>query len=424
MTLLCIGLNHKTAPIALRERLAFDGATLSRALRDLLLLPGISEAMILSTCNRVEVIALVPDAHLGEQAIRTFLANARDIAAEEFTEHLYVHQSTGAVRHLFRVASSLDSMIVGEPQILGQIKDAYRLALDEEATGKILNRLLEKAFSVAKSVRNETRIAERAVSVSYAAVELAGKIFADLSRHSMMLVGAGEMGQLAARHLHQAGAKGLVITSRTFDRAVELARDLDGTPVEFERFPSRLEGADIVICAGAATEYIIDRACVEAAMRKRKHRPMFFIDISVPRNIDPATNKVENVYLYDIDDLEGVVEANLKEREQEARKAEKIIAAEVSRFCGWMDSLDVEPTIAAVREKVELIRKGELQKTFTSVKDLTPEQRQRIEALTGAIVNKVLHGPFTYLKSAGENGGSASDTALVRRIFGIEEEEE
>jgi len=360
-----VGLNHRSAPVEIRERLAFPADTIGHALRGLVEKDGIDEGVIVSTCNRVEVCALAGEGYRGTQAIKEFLSSYHGMPLTELSDYLYHHIEEEAVRHLFRVSSSLDSMVLGEPQILGQIKDAYGYACEFQSIGPVLDKFFAKAFSVAKRVRTETRVANSAVSVSYAAVELARKILGDLKDKTVMLIGAGEMCELAARHLLSAGAKGILVTNRTFERAVRLAEEFDGTPVRFDELPTHLKRADIVLSSTGAPHFILKREDVEEVIRIRRNRPMFFIDMAVPRDIDPDANQIDNVYVYDIDDLNNVIETNLEERQREAARAEEIVIAEVTGFRRWLESQQVTPTIVSLRKKFEEIKEAEVAKALS-----------------------------------------------------------
>jgi glutamyl-tRNA reductase len=376
--------------------------------------------VILSTCNRVEVVASTIDGDLAVETLTDFLAAGEHIARDALAEHLSVYRGREAVRHLFRVAASLDSMVVGEPQILGQLKDFYGRAATLGSAGTVLHRCFHKSFSVAKRIRSETGIASKAVSVSSAAVELACKIFDRLEDKTAMLVGAGTMSELAARHLLAHGVRSLIVTNRTFDRAVELAREFRGTPVPFEDFRRYLQMADVIIGSTAAEEYILTPTLVHEVLRERKYRPFFLIDMSVPRNFDPAINAIDNVYLYDIDDLGGVAAVNRDERGREAEKAEAIVEAEVDAFWKWLASLDAVPTIVALRDKVEAIRRAELAKVLATLPGLSEADRGTLEAMTSAIVNKILHAPITHLKQH-DRQREAFYLAAARQLFDIEE---
>ncbi len=421
--ILIVGVNHRSAPVEVREHVAINNGALEGSLQRLLAVPSIEEGVILSTCNRVEVIAASTDGDHAVEALTDFLAVDEHLPRERLAEHLSVYRGREAVRHLFRVAASLDSMVVGEPQILGQLKDFYNRAATVGTAGTVLHRCFHKSFSVAKRVRTETGVASKAVSVSSAAVELACKIFDRLEDKTAMLIGAGTMSELAARHLLAHGVHGMLVTNRTFDRAVELARDFHGTPVPFEEFPNYLHMADMVIGSTAADEFILTPAIVHEVLRQRKYRPVFLIDMSVPRNFDPRINDIDNVYLYDIDDLGGVASENLDERTREAEKAEAIVEEEIDTFWRWLASLEAVPTIVALRDKIEAIRKAELEKTLAAFAEITPAQRQALDAMTSAIVNKILHAPITHLKQQ-DRQEEALYLAAARKLFDIEQPED
>ncbi|NGZ04186.1 MAG: glutamyl-tRNA reductase, partial [Nitrospira sp. WS238] len=342
MHLIVVGLSHKTAPVEIRERLAVPESRLGEALTRLRSYSGIKEGILLSTCNRVEVYSVVDDVDTGYGRIQEFLADTHlSLSSEQLTPHLYWHTGDRAIAHLFRVAASLDSMIIGESQILGQLKDAFEVALAHKTTGVIMNKVVKKAISVAKRVRTETKIAEMAVSVSYAAVELAKKIFSNLNEKTVLLVGAGEMAKLAAKHLIANGVGHVRITTRTPQHAVDLADKFGGTAVPFDQFKDDMAAADIVLVSTGAAHYLVGAEDVHRAVRERMNRPMFLIDISVPRNIDPAVRHVDNAFLFDIDDLKHRVEQNRAERVQEAEKAERMVLDEVTTILDWMKSLEV-----------------------------------------------------------------------------------
>jgi glutamyl-tRNA reductase len=327
-----------------------------------------------------------------------------------------------AVKHVFRVASSLDSMVVGEPQILGQLKDAFDFALEKKATGVLLNRLLKKSISVAKRVRTETRIAESAVSISFAAVELAKKIFTDLSGKSFMLLGAGEMAELAAKHMMNNGVQDIVVANRTYERGCELAREFSGHAIRFDDFPERLIHTDIVICSTGAPAYVLLKEHMQKAMKARKQKPVFLIDISVPRNIDPAINDMDNVYLYNVDDLNDVVDTNKQERQKEAEKAEMIVEEEIGTFRKWMSTLDAVPTVVALREKAEAVRKDELERFFNRFPALGEKEKKAIEGLAGAIMNKLIHGPTVALREDAEDRDIL--IAVIKKLYGLNGEDD
>ncbi len=420
MKIFVVGLNHKVADVEVREKLAFNGPKLEEGLMRFRELPEIQEAIILSTCNRVELYANVNDAAKASESVKAFLAEFHNINRTSLDTALYIYDDISAVRHVFRVASSLDSMVVGEPQILGQLKDAFDLALSKKTTGILLNRLMKKAISVAKRVRTETRIAENAVSISFAAVELAKKIFTDLSTRVFMLLGAGEMAELAAKHLISNGVKEVLVSNRTFERACELAEEFHGRPVRFEDFIQEMARTDIIICSTGAPHYILTKTQMHKVMKERKQRQVFIIDISVPRNIDPEINDLANVYLYNVDDLQGVVDSNMFERQKEAQKAENIIEEEIETFLKWLASLDSVPTIIALREKAEEVRKEELDKLFHKIQGIGEKDKEAIEYMATAIMNKLIHPPTAALKEDSENKDIL--VATIKRLYGIEGE--
>jgi glutamyl-tRNA reductase len=418
--LLIVGLNHRTTPVALREQLAFPETALGASLGQLKSVAGVHEAAIISTCNRIEVVACIA----GEPAdvgggIEAFLAREREVERSAFAHHLYVHHGRAAVRHLFRVAASLDSMVVGEPQILGQMKNLYAEAASVGTSGLVLHKAFHRSFAVAKRVRTETGIASKAVSVASVAVDLTRTIFETLEDKTVMLVGAGKMSQLVARHLKARGAGDIVVTTRTFDHAVALAREFNGTPIPFERLAESLKLADVVIGSAGAADYLVGASVVQEVLRARKQRPMFFIDMAVPRNFDPAINDLDNVYLYDMDDLARTRAGNADEREREAVRAEAIVESEVERFCRWLDGLEVVPTIVALRGKIEAIRQSELEKALASLQDQAPRHRALLDSLSSSIVNKILHAPLASLKREGA-ADQPDLAASVRRLFDLE----
>jgi glutamyl-tRNA reductase len=420
MKVFVVGLNHKIADVDVREKLAFNGPKLEEGLTKFKELPEVQEAIILSTCNRVELYANVRDAVKASESVKTFLSEFHNINRESLNDALYIYDDIKAVGHIFRVASSLDSMVIGEPQILGQLKDAFELAHKKKTTGILLNRLMKKAISVAKRVRTETRIAENAVSISFAAVELAKKIFTDLSKKVFMLLGAGEMAELAAKHLISNGVKEVIVSNRTYERACELAKEFNGRPVRFDDFIHEMIRADIVICSTGASDYVLKKSQMQKVMKERKQRPVFIIDISVPRNIDPETNDLDNVYLYNIDDLQGVVDANRFERQKEAEKAERLVEEEVETFFKWQSSLDSVPTIIALREKAEEIKKEELDKLLSKFPGIGEKEKKAIEYMAAAITNKLIHPPTAALKEDFEDKDIM--VATIKRLYGIDGE--
>lgn len=422
MKVFVAGLNHKVADVDVREKLAFNGPKLEEGLTRFRELPEVHEAIILSTCNRVELYANVKDNQRAAEAVKTFLSEFHNINRSSLDTGLYIYEGTDAVRHIFRVASSLDSMVVGEPQILGQLKDAFELALSQKTTGILLNKLMKKAISVAKRVRTETRIAENAVSISFAAVELAKKIFTDLSKRVFMLLGAGEMAELAAKHLISGGVKEVLVSNRTYERACDLAKEFNGKPVRFDEFINEMARADIVICSTGAPDYIVSKSQMQKVMKERKQRQVFLIDISVPRNIDPEINDLDNVYLYNVDDLQGVIDSNLFERKKEAGKAEKIVDEELEIFLKWQSTLDSVPTIIAIREKAEEIKQEELDKLFHKITGMGEKEREAIEYMAAALINKMIHPPTAALKEDSEDKDVL--VATIRKLYGIDGKKE
>ncbi|MCL2760255.1 MAG: glutamyl-tRNA reductase [Desulfuromonadales bacterium] len=417
MNIVVVGLSHKTAPVEVREKVAFAPTHMEEPLNTLVSLEDITEGVIVSTCNRVEIYATTQDIAAGTARIKRFFADYHKVDIEKLDQHFYSYHGEEAIKHVFRVASSLDSMVVGEPQILGQIKTAYGYAAEYKSSGIILNRFLHKAFSVAKRVRTETKIASSAVSVAFAAVELARKIFNDLSDKTVMLIGAGEMCELAAKHFLNNGVRGIFVTNRTFERAESLAEEFDGKAVRFEDLFDQLHKADIVLSSTGAPYTIIGPSDLNEVMKRRKHKPMFFIDIAIPRDIDPAVNGVENVYLYTVDDLNGVVESNIEQRKKEAEKAEEIVNQEIGQFFKWLSSLEVTPTIVALRKKFDEIRKAEIEKTLSGWKDIPPDAGKKLEAATMAMMNKLLHHPISTLKQSGQGGRTALYVDALRGLF-------
>jgi len=421
MKVLVAGLNHNTAGIEVREKVAFNGSKLQEGLVELKNLPHVDEVVILSTCNRMELYAGVKDTEKASESIKTFISGFHNIDRSLLDKAIYVYDDVDAVRHIFRVASSLDSMVIGEPQILGQLKEAFEFALEKKTTGILLNKLMKKAISVAKRVRSETRIAENAVSISFAAVELAKKIFTDLSAKVFMLLGAGEMAELAAKHLMSNGVREVIVANRRYERACELAKEFSGKPVALDNFLREMVHSDIVICSTGAPNYIVVKEQMQKVMKERKQRQVFIIDISVPRNIDPKINDLDNVYLYNIDDLQGIVDANMFERKKEAEKAERIIEEEIEPFFQWLSSLDSVPTIVALREKMEKIKNDEIEKLLNRFPDLDEKQRKAIEYMASSIVNKLIHPPTIALKKDSEDRDLI--VAIIKKLYDIDDEE-
>jgi len=396
-SIVLLGVNHKTTPLEIREKLALSDGY-EDPLRALGSLEGPKEYYLLSTCNRVEVLYTTENpGETKNQVLDLLFSNA--VSKSDLDRFVYHYEDEEAVQHLLKVASSLDSMIVGEAQILGQLKEAYRYASNQKTSGLILNKLLHKSFFVAKRVRTETRIGANAVSISYAAVELARKIFGQLDNKTVMLVGAGEMAELAAEHLVGQGVANVVVANRTLERAVKLARRYNGQAVSLDELIDQLEHVDIIISSTGATGTILNKDDVKPVMRERRNKPLFFIDIAVPRDLDPNINDLDNVYLYDIDDLNNVVEMNKTERDLEAVKAERIVAEETLKFSHWLDGMEVNPTIVDLRKMADEICRGELDKTVGQLHNITPKEQKSIEIMASAIISKMLHNPLQYLKS-------------------------
>jgi glutamyl-tRNA reductase len=413
--------NHRTAPVEVRERLAFREETLPGALADLRSREGVDEALILSTCNRVEIAVTADENCDARPIVDAFLAEQKGAVPASIEEHLYRCEGREAIHHLFRVASSLDSMVIGEPQILGQLKAAYGVAKSSGAVHGPLEGLLARAFGVAKRVRSETGIGQMAVSVSYAAVELARKIFGSLARHSILIVGAGKMSELAARHLRRSGASDVFVTNRTRERAEEMARLFDGTVVDYAQFTSALPKIDILIASSAAPHFILSREDMLRVIAARRNRPMFLIDIAVPRNIEPAVNEIDNVFLYDIDDLQEVVNSNLRERMKEASHAEDIVAEETERMMARLKTAEVTPTIVGLQAQLEQIRAAEMDRVRRKYGPFTPQQEEAMEALTRGIVNKVAHGPISELRNHAGRPDGDRVIAAFRKAFHLQE---
>ncbi|GAC1430787.1 MAG: glutamyl-tRNA reductase [Terriglobales bacterium] len=413
-----IGVNHKSAPVEVRERLDIPGSRISEALKRLVGHPGVDEGLILCTCNRVEVLAQTKN---GLTDLRGFLREYFSLDPTAYEPLLYEYSEREAVRHLFRVASSLDSMVLGEPQILGQVKEAYATARAVGAVHSNLDLLLTRAFAVAKRVRTETAIGSSSVSVASVAVELAKKIFGSLEGRQVCLVGAGKMSELAARHLLAHGAESIFVASRTHDRAVELANTFSGKAIYFEELYDHCDRADIVITATGSPHAIFRREHGELFLSRRKNRPMFFIDIAVPRDVDPEMNKLDGIFVYDIDDLQQATSVHIADRRREATRAEEIIESEVERFQSRLQTLEVVPTIVSFQEHIETIRQAEIDRVRGRLGMLSPEQELAIETLTRGIVNKIMHTPITTLKTAARDAEATTLIDVFRRIFNLQD---
>jgi glutamyl-tRNA reductase len=387
MHLTLVGLSHKTAPVEIRETLTFPASRLADAFSRLTCGSQVAEAVILSTCNRTEIYAVTAGADEGVASIVEFLCEYHGLDRSALEPYLYVTQGGAVVRHLFRVVASLDSMVVGEAQILGQVKEAYDHAFEAGATGRVMNKLFRQSFEVGKRVRTETAIGEAAVSISYAAVELARKVFDSLAGRTVLILGAGQMSELTATHLVSQGVRTVLVANRTYEHAVELAERFDGEAIRYDDLFERMLDADIVISSTAATHHVVKRADIAAVMKRRPGRPLFLIDIAVPRDIEPGVNGVRDVFLYDIDDLNGVVTSNLEERKREARRAEDIIDDELSAFARWLEGMEVVPTVAAIRARAEQLRAEEMSKALRRLDGLSEREIATVEALTQSIVS-------------------------------------
>ena len=421
MRLFITGMNHRTAPVEVRERLAFEEHALPAALGILKGRPGLLEGMILSTCNRVEITVTADEQADAEAVVEVFLAESRAVERNWVSPYLYRHDGADAIRHLFRVASSLDSMVVGEPQILGQLKDAYTLAKECGAISGFLDLVLTRAFNVAKRVRSETDIGQSAVSVSYAAVELAKEIFDSLGSKRVLVVGAGKMAESAARHLRRAGVSEILVTNRTRERAEAMAEDVQGRVVDYEKFATAVADVDIVIASSGAPHFIITKEQMKGVIGRRRNRPMFLIDIAVPRNIEPQVNELESVFLYDIDDLQKVVDTNLKGRIEVAGEAEEIIREEVERMVLRLKTREVTPTIVSLQEQLEVVRSAEIDRMRGKLGSLTPQQEEAIQAITRGIINKIAHGPITELRKQAAEPSGIHLVSTIRKLFRLGE---
>ena len=425
MKIILVGLNHRSAPLEVRERVAVDDV--GPPLRLLMTSDEIDEAVLVSTCNRVEVIALTRSLEAARNRLRSFfrgdLEGGNPDDGSQLEDHLYEFTEAEAMRHVLRVSSALDSMVIGEPQILGQMKEAYRAAAECNASGPILNRLFQHAFTTAKRVRTETRVAERPVSVARVAVDLARQIFEDFSDKQVVLIGAGEMIEAALTALRSAGVESIAVANRTPERASDLAVRFEATAHGLEELPELLVEADIVLSCIGGDRPILTRDLVKAALRQRRHRPIFVIDIGVPRNAEPEINKLDNVYLYDIDDLGAVSEQNAEQRRRETVRAEALVVEEQLRFDGWFVGLRAVPTIKHLRKHVEEIRRGEVDKMLAKL-ELGESERERVESLTRSIVNKILHAPLSRLKREAEREEGIAYLETTRALFGLDEKSE
>ncbi len=418
MSVIVLGLSHKTAPLEVRERFAIGGDASEAVYDELIRRPSIDEICILSTCNRVEFMVRGDLTRDPIQEILSLLGS-RSLPVREAEPYLYRHADREAVRHVFRVAASLDSMVVGEPQILGQVKEAYNRAKRVGAINGPLDHLLTAAFRVAKRVRQETGIGRMAVSISYVAVELARKIFGDLDGLSILIIGAGKMSELTARHLRSAGAENIFVVNRTFERAQELAAMFRGEAVPYEKLFELLTRVDIVISSTGSPDYILTKEAAQRVIAARKNRPIFFVDIAVPRDIDPDINHIDDMFVYDIDDLQQVADANIKQRQKEAEQAEAIVTEEVDKAMRRIKSHAVAPTIVSLNRRLEELREAEILRHRSRLGDLTPEQEKALEALTRSLMNKVAHQPIIEMKHLADHPDGLRFVEFVKRAFNL-----
>jgi glutamyl-tRNA reductase len=427
MNILLIGLSHRTAPLEIRERLTFTPATLRSALTHFdsmhpqAHLEDVREGAILSTCNRLEVYTLVRKPQVAQAAIIKFLGRARDVSPELFAGHLYIRRDHEAVHHLMRVASGLDSLVLGEPQILGQITEAYEAALSQGAVATVLSTLFRAAIHTGKRARTETTIGVNAASVSSVAANTAQQLLGNLSQRKVLLIGAGEMGAIAARALLKRGAMNIAVANRTYQNAVQLAEEFHGKALTFQQLPPALAEADIIIASTGAPHTILNRKLLEPLMATRQERPLFIIDIAVPRDVDPDVTELPNVHLRDIDSLQAQADDNMAERTAEIPNVEKIVDEEAGQFLAWYDTLGVVPTITAMRDQVEQLRRSELDRLFNRL-ELDEQQRNLIDRMSHRLVNKILHEPTTRLKKEAANGTGVAYTSAMRYLFALDQE--
>ncbi|MGG1575346.1 glutamyl-tRNA reductase [Fictibacillus sp. NRS-1165] len=422
MHILVVGLNYKTAPVEIREKVSFNSNEMDHALKALRERKSVLECTIVSTCNRTEVYAVVDQIHTGRYYLKSFLAEWFSIDSNDLNPFLFIREEEIAVEHLFRVAAGLDSMVLGETQILGQVRDSFLLAQQVGTTGTIFNQLFKQAITLAKRSHSETEIGENAVSVSYAAVELAKKIFGGLEKKDILIVGAGKMGELTAKHLHSNGVASVHVVNRTFEKAAELAARFQGAAYPMEQMTAMLAHADIVITSTGSDSYVITKEMVQSVLKQRKGRPLFMVDIAVPRDLDPSLNELESVFLYDIDDLEGIVEANLAERKKEAEKIEIMIEDEIVSFHSWVNMLGVVPVITALREKALAVQAETMQSIERKMPHLTDREKKVLSKHTKSIVNQLLRDPIVRIKEQAGEPGADQALEFFMKIFALEEE--
>ncbi|MBU9707763.1 glutamyl-tRNA reductase [Paenibacillus sp. AK121] len=421
MHIVVVGLNYRTAPVEVRERFTFAEQDLPKALEQLKLTKSVLEGVVVATCNRTEIYVVVDRLHMCGYFIRSFMEQWFGIPRDQFTQHLYIYEDEQAIRHLFRVTCGLDSMVIGETQILGQVKNAFLQAQSQKITATWFNMLFKQAVTLGKRAHSETSIGESAVSVSYAAVELGKRIFGMFTDKKVLILGAGKMSELTVKHLYSGGAAEVIVANRTLSRAEDLASKFNGTPVTMEEGMNRLADVDIVISSTGAQGYILDRNRVEASMKRRQSRPLFMIDIAVPRDLDPAIGELQNVFLYDIDDLEGIVESNLEMRRTEAAKIEHMIEDELSEFYQWLKTMGVRPVIRALQEKAESIHQDTLESLYNKLPELDERQRKVISRLTKSMLNQMMHDPINRVKELAvqKQGNEALD--MFNHIFALED---
>ena len=415
-----IGLNHKTAPVALRERLAVGEEEIAAILQQRIATPAIREAALLSTCNRVEMTVVTHDPDAAIAAVHAWFAQKADMELEDVCEHLYAHTTEQAVKHLFSVASGLDSLVLGEPQILGQVKASYEYALSAGTAGHVLHRLYQSTFAAAKRARSETEIGKQAVNISSCAVELARHIFGDLAGKTVMILGAGEMAELAVRHLKGNGCSDILVANRTLKRAEKLALEFEGHALTMEQLPDHLDAADIVISSTGANTFVLLPDTVAAAMKKRRGSPMFLVDIAVPRDLDPRIADVDGAYLYDIDDLQQVVQGNVEHREQEAQAAVQIIEEEASQFQRWLKSLESVPLIRTIQQQMELRRNEEVEKALRYMKSFDEDQMAAVERFSRALMKRFMHPTLSTLKKLPDDIEGDLLMGAATRLFDVD----
>lgn len=422
MHIVVVGLNYRTAPVEVRERFTFADKDMPAALSELKRTKSVLEGVVIATCNRTEIYVVVDRLHMCGYFIRSFIEQWFGVSRQEFTQHLYMYEDDQAIRHLFRVACGLDSMVLGETQILGQVKQAFLQAQSEKATGTWFNMLFKQVITLSKRAHSETSIGESAVSVSYAAVELGKRIFGDFNGKKVLILGAGKMSELTVKHLYSSGAEQVLVANRTFARAQELAGKFNGTPCTMQEAMDQLKDVDIIISSTGAEGYVLTSSQVSQSMKKRPSRPLFMIDIAVPRDIDPSISELPNVFLYDIDDLEGIVESNMEMRRAEALKIEAMIDYEMDVFANWLQTLGVKPIIRALQEKSSSIYEDTMQSMFNKLPELDEHQRTVIRRLTKSIVNQMMHDPINRIKEmAGEKRGEQA-LEMFTQIFALEKQ--